>query len=83
MLNMQEECCICYNDIELNKEYAIINNDIEKGIYHVHCLENWIQTSNNGILTQDKITSYIIFNGDSAREIQLASAPPLLEDEQF
>ena len=66
-----EECCVCFDHIDVNIEYALINNDIEKGIYHTQCLENWIKTSNNGILTQDKITSYLIFNGDMSREIEL------------
>ena len=63
MLNLpyDQECIICTHEIYIEQPYAMIDNQNEKGKYHVECLEQWVSKNNNGILTQDKIISYSIY----------------------
>ncbi len=59
------ECNICFNQIDkYNTHYAKIDNPDERGVYHLHCLQKWLETSNNGIMTQNKITAYHIYIHD-------------------
>lgn len=81
-----DECGICYNSLEPNIEYSKINNPHESGSYHVQCLTNWLNNSHNGILTQDKITSYQIFiNNEPIQTVMLPTAPQIynVEQEQY
>lgn len=59
------ECNICFNQInKYNMYYAKIDNPDERGVYHLHCLQKWLDTSNNGIMTQNKIIAYHIYISD-------------------
>lgn len=57
-------CIICYNKINSGDMYAIIDNKHEKGKYHVNCLEKWLEKSNHGLLSQDEIKSYSVYDND-------------------
>ena len=56
-------CAICTSRINGNI-YTMIDNQNEKGKYHINCLEKWISRSKNGILTREEIESYSIYNND-------------------
>lgn len=74
-------CGICYNTLVEDTEYAKINNPHETGRYHIHCLVAWLNNSRNGILSQDRITSYQIFiNEGLISTVNLPTAPPLNGD---
>ena len=47
-----------------DQPYSIIERCSEKGKFHVQCLEQWLQKSNNGIFTQDKIETYSIYQNN-------------------
>ena len=65
-----DDCIICYCPLDPNN-YAFINNDAERRACHPRCLQAWLTKSNNGILTQYKITSYLLFNNGDMRTVQL------------
>ena len=64
----EPECLICSHPLCEDQPYAMINNNNEKGKYHIECLERWLETSNNGLLTQDKIMSYNIYHNNNLIE---------------
>jgi hypothetical protein len=70
-----EECVICQTPID-NKTYAFINNDHERGVYHINCLTEWLERTNTGILSEDKITSYLVFDNGTVREVTIADDTP-------
>jgi len=84
------ECSICFHTIDKNVQYAKIDNPDETGKYHVHCLEQWLKSSNNnGIMTRNKISAYFICANDiKLSKISInnsftdATAPPLEYDNQ-
>lgn len=63
------ECVICAYDILKDQPYGMINNQYEKGKYHVECLEKWVNVSRNGLLTQYEIKSYSIYQHENLIEI--------------
>lgn len=65
---MEEECVICFNKLEHDQPYCKIDNKRENGNYHVECLEQWLQKSNNGLYTRDKIISYSIYHNSELIE---------------
>jgi len=56
------ECIICLYKISDDQPYSMLNTKYEKAKYHIECLEQWINKSHNGILTQETITSYSIYH---------------------
>lgn len=59
-----DECNICYYKIKENDIFAILCNGSEPpNKYHPECAEKWINCSNRGILTEEPITSYKVFQG--------------------
>lgn len=64
------ECCICFDAV--GDEYAFINNEAERGIYHIGCLKEWITRSDNGILTQNKVTSYFVVKNGTTAEVRVS-----------
>ena len=56
------ECPICLDKI--NDEFAVINNLGETGKYHPNCLQSWLGKSSNGILTNNIVETYSIYNDD-------------------
>lgn len=74
-----EDCLICLDLIQ--DDYAVVNNEHERGIYHIHCLEKWLKDSTRGVLSREKPKSYIVFNNGVGRDIftnaPTPSAPPL------
>lgn len=62
------ECLICFDDIL--DDYAIINSDSEKGIYHRQCLEKWFNDGGvRGIIAREIPKSYIVIKDGTSREI--------------
>ncbi|QKF94203.1 zinc finger protein RING/FYVE/PHD-type protein [Fadolivirus algeromassiliense] len=56
-------CEICFYKVDDDQPYCKIDNKRENGKYHIECLERWLQKSNNGLHTQDKIISYSVYHG--------------------
>jgi len=56
------ECPICLDNID--DDFAVINNLGETGKYHPNCLQSWLEKSPNGILTNNIVETYSIYNND-------------------
>ncbi len=69
-----DECLICLCKIKKNREYAVINNSGENGIYHHKCLKLWLNKSFNGILTDYTIETYSIYKYDRYLSTQRANS---------
>lgn len=63
-----EECEICFYTITNGQPYCKINNRRENGVYHMECVEAWLQRSNNGFHVQEAIISYSMFQNDELIE---------------
>jgi len=75
-------CGICFVKLD-DIPYAMINDDGEKGKYHIHCLDQWIQKSNRGILIEQKINSYSIYHEDKLIETVVNNKPsPVIDNNQ-
>jgi len=56
------DCGICYCKIKDESPYAILKSKSEPPYkYHPECAEGWIDVSDRGILSDDFITSYEIY----------------------
>lgn len=62
------ECEICSENLLIDQPFAKIDDTAEQGMYHVECLEKWLNQSNNGLHTQNKITSYSIYHNNELIE---------------
>jgi len=72
-------CGICFIKLD-DVPYAMINDDGEKGKYHVHCLNQWIQKSNRGILIEQKVNSYSIYHEDKLIDTVVNNKPSQIID---
>lgn len=75
---LMDECLICLELIENN--YAIVDNEHERGIYHIQCLEKWLKDSCRGVLSREKPISYIVFNNGVRQEIFIKNVVPISND---
>lgn len=71
-------CSICFVKLD-DVPYALINDEGEKGRYHVHCLEKWIQKGTRGIMLDKKINSYSIYHMDKLIET-IVNNKPIIPD---
>ena len=58
------ECPICLNPINSACLYAMIDNVGETGKYHIACLQEWLKIKKSGILIQNPISTYTIYDND-------------------
>ncbi|ARF09545.1 hypothetical protein Indivirus_1_168 [Indivirus ILV1] len=85
------ECGICLDIINKNTYYGKIDDPNEIGFYHLHCLQRWLESNNNGILTQNTVDAYHILLNDQIistikieKNIQQPSAPLISnENEEY
>lgn len=62
--NTLNNCIICYENI--NNNYAIIDSEKETKVkYHIHCLDTWLENSKRGIMCDENIKSYSIYNNNN------------------
>jgi hypothetical protein len=62
------ECVICMKKLN-DYPYAVINKKGESGIYHVECLEQWLNKSHNrGVLQEEETELYSIYHNDQLIE---------------
>lgn len=59
-----DECLICFKKLDNDVRYAMIDHIDENGKFCVECLEKWLDKSKCGLITNDKINSYSIYEGN-------------------
>ena len=64
-------CLICHHVMNIDQPYSILNSPRETSKYHVECLEQWVDVSNIGILSQEPMKSYSIYHDHTLLETLL------------
>lgn len=77
---MTESCPICMLELYSEREYVKINNPGENSLMHRKCLTDWLMFSHNGIMTQDSISSYILYRDGQVMKIVDCAVEPDEED---
>jgi hypothetical protein len=72
-LEEENECPICYHLLTADQPYAMIDNTGEKGMYHIECLEKWLEKSKNGLITNNLITSYSVYHEGELIETKMVT----------
>lgn len=67
-----DECIICFENVDKNEPYVIINNESDKNLrFHGECIKKWLDKSNKCMFSDEPIKSYSVYCNDEIIETHL------------